>query len=52
MTVTFKIDSKVVVKTNSKPNYVRLPEGQKKVYKNYGPDSIESWHKKHGKFVE
>ncbi|OAX41426.1 hypothetical protein K503DRAFT_685462 [Rhizopogon vinicolor AM-OR11-026] len=44
-------DELVVVKTSSKPNYVRLPEGAKKVYKNYGPDSIESWHKKHGKFV-
>jgi hypothetical protein len=31
---------------------VRLPEGPKRSYKNYGPDSIEGWHKKHGKFVE
>lgn len=50
--VTHKEDSKVIVKTNSKPNYVRLPEGPKRSYKNYGPDSIEGWHKKHGKFVE
>ncbi|KAG1732443.1 Mss4-like protein [Suillus paluster] len=45
-------DELVVVKTNSKPNYVRLPEGRKKVYKNYGSDSIESWHKKHGRYGE
>jgi hypothetical protein len=42
----------VVVKTNSKPDYVRLPEGKKKAYKNYGPSSIEEWHKKHGLWVE
>ena len=37
----------VVVKANSKPAYVRLPEGKKEVYEDYGPDSIEEWHKKH-----
>ncbi|EGN93798.1 hypothetical protein SERLA73DRAFT_144797 [Serpula lacrymans var. lacrymans S7.3] len=42
----------VVVKTNSKPDYVRLPEGPKSLHKNYGSDSIEGWHKKNGKFVE
>ncbi|KAF9222879.1 hypothetical protein BS17DRAFT_782741 [Gyrodon lividus] len=41
----------VVVKTDSKPDYVRLPEGAKKVYRRYGPDSIEDWHKKHGKYI-
>jgi len=41
----------VVVKTNSKPDYVRLPEGKKKLYKNYGTLSIEGWHKKHGLWV-
>ncbi|KAF8440046.1 Mss4-like protein [Boletus edulis BED1] len=41
----------VVVVTNSKPDYVRLPEGPKHVYKRYGRDSIEEWHKKHDKFV-
>lgn len=47
------VDSpQVCVKTNSKPDYVRLPEGNKKVYENYGPESIEGWHKKHGLFVE
>ncbi|KAN0079930.1 Mss4-like protein [Tylopilus felleus] len=40
----------VVAKADSKPDYVRLPEGAKKVYKHYGPDSIEEWHKKHGKY--
>ncbi|KAJ3514349.1 hypothetical protein NLJ89_g2422 [Agrocybe chaxingu] len=32
---------------SSKPAYVRLPEGDKKVYKKYGPYSLEEWHKKH-----
>ncbi|KAG2749241.1 hypothetical protein P692DRAFT_20472202 [Suillus brevipes Sb2] len=45
-------DELVVVKTNSKPNYVRLPEGKKKVFENYPSDSIESWHQKHNKYVE
>jgi hypothetical protein len=44
--------TQVIVKTNSKPDYVRLPEGKKKVYKNYGPSSIEEWHKKHDLWVE
>lgn len=43
---------KVVVKTNSKPNYVRLPEGKKKVFEDYPSDSIENWHQKHNKYVE
>jgi len=41
----------VVVKTDSKPDYVRLPEGPKQVYKRFGWDSIENWHRKHGKYV-
>ena len=41
----------VIVKTDSKPDYVRLPDGPKHVYEHYGPDSIEEWHKKHGKYV-
>ena len=41
----------VVVKMDSKPGYVRLPEGQKHVYDDFGPDSIEGWHKKHGRYV-
>lgn len=35
---------------NSKPSYVRLPEGNKEVYDEYGPETLESWHKKHHKF--
>ncbi|KIK75401.1 hypothetical protein PAXRUDRAFT_835688 [Paxillus rubicundulus Ve08.2h10] len=41
----------VVIKTDSKPNYVRLPEDPKRLYKHYGADSIEDWHKKHGKYI-
>jgi hypothetical protein len=40
------------VKLNSKPDYVRLPEGKKEVHEDYGNDSIEGWHKKHGFFKE
>ncbi|KAF7290201.1 GFA domain-containing protein [Mycena indigotica] len=35
-----------------KPAYVRLPEGPKDVYDVYGPESLESWHKKEGLWVE
>ncbi|KAG2359145.1 Mss4-like protein [Suillus spraguei] len=42
----------VVVKTDSKPNYVRLPVGKKKVFEDYPDDSIESWHQGHNKYVE
>ncbi|KAF5364577.1 hypothetical protein D9758_005642 [Tetrapyrgos nigripes] len=45
-------DTMVVVKSNSKPDYVRLPEGKKEVYENYGPHSIEEWHKKNGVYAE
>jgi len=41
----------VVVMTDSKPNYVHLPEGQKVVYEQYGPYSIEEWHKENAEFV-
>jgi hypothetical protein len=37
---------------DSKPPYVRLPEGQKEVYSKYGTESLESWHKKNGLFVD
>lgn len=37
---------------DSKPAYVRWPEGKKSVYENYGEVSIEGWHKKKGLFVE
>ncbi|KAH7885554.1 Mss4-like protein [Phlebopus sp. FC_14] len=42
----------VVVKMDSKPDYVRLPEGARRVYKGYGTHSIEGWHKKHKKYVD
>ncbi|KAF5348518.1 hypothetical protein D9756_009563 [Leucocoprinus leucothites] len=42
----------VCIKLNSKPDYVRLPEGDKKVYQDYGPDSLEDWHKKNGVYKE
>lgn len=41
---------KVCVMLNSKPSYVRLPDGEKEVYNGYGPETLESWHKKHHKF--
>jgi len=41
---------KVCIMLNSKPSYVRLPEGNKEVYDEYGPETLESWHKKHHKF--
>jgi hypothetical protein len=36
----------VCIKLNSKPAYVRLPEGNKVTYEDYGPETLESWHKK------
>jgi len=36
----------VVLLTESKPPYVRLPEGDVSVYEGYPPDSLEEWHKK------
>ncbi|KAF8182357.1 Mss4-like protein [Pholiota molesta] len=40
-------ETMVCVLLNSKPAYVRLPEGKKELYEQYGPDSLEEWHKKH-----
>ncbi|KAJ7160332.1 Mss4-like protein, partial [Mycena filopes] len=37
---------------DSKPDYVRLPEGAKDVYEGYPPDSLEGWHKKNKLFVD
>jgi len=36
----------------SAPGYVRLPEGQKKVFKEYPDATLEDWHKEHGEYVE
>jgi hypothetical protein len=42
----------VCVKANSKPDWVRWPERKKSVHEDFGENSIEEWHKKHGNFVE
>ena len=41
-----------VVKLDSKPAHVRLPEGKKAVYDAYGPLSVADWHKEHGLWVD
>ena len=38
--------------TTSAPAYVRHPEGQKILFKEYSELSLEDWHKKHNEFVE
>jgi len=45
-------DEMVCCMADSKPAWVRWPEGMKSIYENYGDYSIEEWHKKHGVFVE
>jgi len=45
-------DVMVCVKGDSKPKWVRWPEGEKKVYDAFGETSIEGWHKEKGMFVE
>ncbi|TFK26827.1 hypothetical protein FA15DRAFT_666962 [Coprinopsis marcescibilis] len=45
-------ETMVCIKLNSKPGYVRLPEGKKQVFEDYGPESLESWHKTHGLYKE
>jgi len=50
-----ELDSKtemVCIMTDSKPPWVRLPEGPKLLCKQYGPDSLEEWHKKHNVWKE
>ena len=42
----------VCVKLTDKPDYVRLPEGEKSLYQDYPELSLEDWHKKTGVFVE
>ncbi|KAF8474748.1 DUF636 domain-containing protein [Kalaharituber pfeilii] len=43
----------VCIKADSKPVWVRWPEGDKKVCTGYnGDESIESWHKRSGEYVE
>jgi hypothetical protein len=36
----------------SKPEYVRWPEGKKKVFDKYPEESLEEWHKRTGEWVE
>ncbi|KAJ6487138.1 Mss4-like protein [Mycena vitilis] len=51
-------ETMVVVKADSKPDYVRLPEGEKEVREGYNftpegnPISLEDWHKNHDLFVK
>ncbi|KAL0578760.1 hypothetical protein V5O48_003258 [Marasmius crinis-equi] len=42
----------VCLKLVDKPEYVRLPEGDKELYQDYPELSLEEWHKKNGYFVE
>ncbi|KAJ3781323.1 Mss4-like protein [Lentinula aff. detonsa] len=41
----------VCIKLDSKPEYVRLPEGKKEIYDGYGKYSLEDWHKEHNLFI-
>ena len=45
-------DEMVCVLGESKPAWIRWPEGKKSVHQHYGNDSIEGWHKKHGMYCE
>ncbi|KAG6835471.1 hypothetical protein H0H93_001188 [Arthromyces matolae] len=45
-------DTLVCAKLDSKPDYVRLPEGNKETYQQFGPLSIEEWHRKNNEYVE
>ncbi|KAF7768334.1 hypothetical protein Agabi119p4_7577 [Agaricus bisporus var. burnettii] len=42
----------VCIKLDSKPDYVRLPEGEKEQYDDYGELSLEEWHRKAGLYME
>ncbi|KAF9263261.1 hypothetical protein L218DRAFT_927687 [Marasmius fiardii PR-910] len=42
----------VCLKLADKPNYVRLPEGEKALHKDYPALSLEDWHKENGLYVE
>ncbi|KAL1980556.1 hypothetical protein VTN96DRAFT_3962 [Rasamsonia emersonii] len=45
-------DEMVCIMADSKPAYVRWPEGKKSVHETYNEDSLEEWHKKHNLFVK
>ncbi|EEH08025.1 DUF636 domain-containing protein [Histoplasma capsulatum G186AR] len=42
----------VCVLADSKPAWVRWPEGRKSVHEKYGGDSLEEYHKKNGLWVD
>ncbi|KAK1224596.1 hypothetical protein PQX77_012491 [Marasmius sp. AFHP31] len=42
----------VCLKLTDKPEYVRLPEGEKTLYQDYPELSLEDYHKKNGIYVE
>ncbi|ESK97033.1 duf636 domain-containing protein [Moniliophthora roreri MCA 2997] len=42
----------VCLKLQDKPDWVRLPEGEKILFDDYPADSLEDWHKKHDLYVE
>ena len=42
----------VCVKNDSKPAWVRWPEGKKSVHDAFNEASIEEWHREHGLWVE
>jgi len=45
-------DEMVCIMEGSKPAWARWPEGKKSVHEVYGEDSLEEWHKRHGRFIE
>lgn len=46
-------DEMICVKGDSKPVWVRWPEGKKQVFDGFNGDtSIEDWHKEKGLYVE
>lgn len=40
------------VRGDSKPEWVRWPEGEKEVFLGFGDEGIEGWHRKWGKWVD
>ena len=43
----------ICVRGDSKPKWVRWPEGKKQVFQGFNGDvSIEQWHKDHGAWME
>ncbi|KAL7273000.1 hypothetical protein RUND412_004165 [Rhizina undulata] len=44
-------DTMVCIMKNSKPSYVRWPEGNKQIFNEYPELSIEDWHKKNGEYI-